>query len=182
MKKGFFKRLFGHVEKSFSMETIRSTSSDDRLFEMIGAELDARLPNGRRANDDFVVELRALPVGLRAMAATYELDVSLALDDFGWHFANWHHLDLAEETVAGLDELGAASLAQIFRSALALAKPYWAELGADSFKEWYLESPLDKALGPLNEAAWALRSTGDGDILKYWVAYARKHPEKMVHV
>jgi hypothetical protein len=32
------------------------------------------------------------------MAATYELDVSLTLDDLGWHFGNWPDPALSEKT------------------------------------------------------------------------------------
>jgi hypothetical protein len=50
---------------------------------------------------EFLVELRRLPPGLRAMAATYELDVSLTMDDLGWHFGNWHSTELAQGTAHG---------------------------------------------------------------------------------
>jgi len=108
--------------EEFTIERVRSAESDDELFNLLGAELTRRLPNGRRPTDEFVHELHALPPGLRAMAATYELDVSLALDDFGWHFGNWHHVGLAEETLAGLRELGAARMAEIFSAAFVRAK------------------------------------------------------------
>jgi hypothetical protein len=65
------------------------------------------LSNGRRDDDSSVPELGFLPRGLRAKAATYELGVSLALDDLGWHFGNWRHLGLAQETLDGLGEHGA---------------------------------------------------------------------------
>ena len=70
------------------------SSSDDELFSLLGEELKARI--GRWVSSgEYVAKIRNLPLGLRAMAATYELDVSLALDDLGWHFGNWHDAQLA---------------------------------------------------------------------------------------
>jgi hypothetical protein len=76
-----------------TVESIASCSDDD-LFSLLGHELQSRIAS-RRGSPEFVVEIRELPPGLRAMAATYELDVSLAVDDLGWHFGNWHDMELA---------------------------------------------------------------------------------------
>ena len=62
-----------------------SSSSDDELFTLLSKELEYRIP-AARGSLEFLVQIRRLPVGLRAMAATYELDVSLTMDDLGWHF------------------------------------------------------------------------------------------------
>ena len=59
-----------------------SSSSDKELFALLGQELEARI-SSKRGSPEFLAEIRKLPVGLRAMAATYELDVSLSLDDLG---------------------------------------------------------------------------------------------------
>jgi len=85
---------------SITLDTIDS-SSDDEWFSLREKELENRI-SADRGSAEFVAEIQGLPVGLRAMAATYELDVSLALDDLGWHFGNWHNEDLAEETARGL--------------------------------------------------------------------------------
>ena len=64
--------------------------SDEKLFKHLGAELTRTLGPGATSGDDldvFVRRLGQLPRGLRTMAATYELDVSMTLDDLGWHFA-----------------------------------------------------------------------------------------------
>jgi hypothetical protein len=82
-----------------SLEIIHS-SSDDELFALLGKELESRI-SAKSGSAEFMSEIQGLPAGLRAMAATYELDVSLALDDLGWHFGNWHSEDLAEETARG---------------------------------------------------------------------------------
>ena len=58
------------------------------------------------------------------MAAMYQLDVSLALDDLGWHFANWHHQAYSEETIWALQELETAEAAEIFAAAYVAAQPY----------------------------------------------------------
>jgi hypothetical protein len=155
-------------------------ASDDDLFELLVNELERRLPNGRRPDDGFVGELRKLPPGLRAMAATYELDVSLSLDDLGWHFGNWHHMGLAQETAAGLDELGAAEMADIFRKAFRLARDYWSELGSEDWTKWYRTSALHKALHPLNLAAWAVWETKEQGLFRHWLDYARRFPERLV--
>lgn len=73
-----------------------ASSPDEAVFESLRKELERRMPMNR-GSPEFLVELRRLPHGLRAMAATYELDVSLTMDDLGWHFGNWHSTELAEE-------------------------------------------------------------------------------------
>src|SRR5215831_11152567 len=97
---------------SLTIEAIDS-SSDDELFALLGKELEKRI-SAKRGTPEFVSEIQRLPSGLRAMAATYELDVSLALDDLGWHFGNWHNEELAKETAQGLELLGAKDLADLF--------------------------------------------------------------------
>jgi hypothetical protein len=161
--------------KKLTVDEIDS-SDHDTLFELLGKELERRTPMGR-GSPQFLEALRKLPVGLRAMAATYELDVSLTLDDLGWHFGNWHSAELAEETWRGLDELGASEMAVIFREAFALAQQYWKELGSKKWMEWYPGSDLEKAVGPLNHQAWELqRKKG---ILERWVDYARHNPDRV---
>src|SRR5678816_1671920 len=103
-------------------------SSDDELFSLLGKELETRI-SADRGSPEFLAQIRELPVGLRAMSAKYEFDVSLALDDVGWHFGNWHSRELAEETARGLEELGAVDLARIFREGFRIAQDYWTELG-----------------------------------------------------
>jgi hypothetical protein len=160
-------------------QLIAATASDDALFALLGSELERWLPNARRADDEFVSELRRLPQGLRAMAATYELDVSLTLDDLGWHFGNWHHLGLARETEAGLRELGATELADIFGKALDHARRHWKELGVKDWSKWYHGSALEEALAPLNKQAWAIHQEKPMGLFTYWIDYARQFPERL---
>jgi hypothetical protein len=80
-------------------EIIAGTSSDEELLKKLLAELDAAVPAELHDDlDEFVDTVRDLPPGLRAMASTYQFDVSMALDDLGWHFASWHHHGYAQET------------------------------------------------------------------------------------
>jgi len=155
---------------------IISSSSDDELFTLLGKELERRI-TAKRGSQAFIAQIRGLPVGLRAMAATYELDVSLTMDDLGWHFGNWHDVALAEETANGLELLGAPELAGIFREALRFAVRYWHELGAKGWSQWYHGSLLEKAMEPLNQQALEILKRNKNGIFHYWVDYARKHPD-----
>lgn len=125
---------------SLTVEAIDS-SSDDELFALLAKELQTRI-SAERGSAEFVLQIQGLPEGLRAMAATYELDVSLALDDLGWHFGNWHNEDLAVETARGLEVLGANELSDLFKQAFEIARRYWRELGAGNWTEWYHGSPF----------------------------------------
>ena len=154
-----------------------AAGSNEAVFELLGKELEKRLPD--RDDPEFVVELQKLPPGLRAMAATYELDVSLTLDDLGWHFGNWHNEELAKETAIGLEELGAVELARLFREAYGHAQKYWSELGSEKWMDWYHGSKLEEAVMPLNQAAWSLLKDRWNGIFSYWVEYAKRHPEKV---
>jgi hypothetical protein len=162
---------------AITVELIAS-ASDDEVFSLLGRELEYRIASSR-GSPEFVAEIRELPAGLRAMAATYELDVSLALDDLGWHFGNWHSVDFAEETAAGLEELGAKELAGLFRAAFDFAQDHWMELGAEHWMQWYPGSALEKAVEPLNRRAWAILRQRKNGIFSYWVEYARKYPERV---
>ncbi len=155
-----------------------NTSSDDELFELLGQELEGRI-TAVRSSPEFLAQIRALPVGLRAMAATYEFDVSLALDDVGWHFGNWHSRELSEETAAGLDELGAVDLARIFREGYRIAQDYWKELGSEDWMDWYHGSEFEKAVDPLSREAWAILEGKKSGICDFWVEYARRFPERV---
>jgi hypothetical protein len=162
---------------ALTIENIAS-SSDEELFALLGKELEHRI-SAPRDSPQFLEQIRALPIGLRAMAATYELDVSLALDDLGWHFGNWHSMELAEETARGLDELEAGELAELFRQAFEIAKKYWNELGSDCWMGWYHGSDFETLTEPLTEKAWSILAGKKKGIFHYWVGYARHHPERI---
>src|SRR5688500_8405853 len=65
-------------------------------------------------NGAYAEQIRLLPIGLRAMAATHYLDVSLTMDDIGWHFLNFGEPNHVAETEAGLRVLGLDELAELF--------------------------------------------------------------------
>jgi hypothetical protein len=156
-------------------------SSDDELFNLLAKELEKRIFVSRDS-PEFVTEIQKLPIGLRAMAATYELDVSLVMDDLGWHFGNWHNTVLAEETIRGLDELGATELAVIFKEAFQIALRYWDELGTKDWSKRYHNSPLENEIKPLNEQAVKILEGKKNGIFEYWVNYAGKYPDRMVNI
>ncbi len=120
------------------------------------------------------------------MAAIHSLDVSMALDDLGWHFFNERHRGLCEETRLGLRELEAIEAADIFEAACAIVFPQWDEIvalslqDADEFVKWYGESGLEGKLHPLNLRLWAICEARKLGLLGYWLDYARKYPERVV--
>lgn len=166
---------------------IRASTSDEALFDLLSKELQRRLPEAEGDDLDlFLARTRSFPVGLRAMAATYQLDVSLALDDLGWHFANWHHHAYCKETIWALRELEAPEAANIFAEAYSRAQPHWDTLGAlleqesEAFVAWYPGSELDAATLPLTERLWDMYPNETLGLLGLWMPYARKYPERVV--
>lgn len=166
---------------------ILNAKSDSKLLELLFAQLSESAPPSLHEDlDRFVAAMGDLPAGLRAMASTYQLDVSMALDDLGWHFANWRHHGYCQETSRGLKELGARELAEVFDAAYAIAREHWDEIGewlqrdASEFAEWYPTSRLHAALDPLNQRMWDLLEEespgGESGIFRFWLAYARNHP------
>ena len=130
-------------------------------------------------------EVRKLPAGLRAMAATYHLDVSLTLDDIGWHFGNFGAPDFVQETEAGLVELGLKDLAKWFAEAHSIVSSLRPALTEDAnYYEVIREAGVEERLGILNRMAIAGDTTAGSDvggsaIFAAWVRYARAHPETL---
>ena len=59
---------------------ILDCAGHDDLLELLFAELRVRLPPSEPFHmGRFLKKIRTIPIGLRAMAATFELDVSMAL-------------------------------------------------------------------------------------------------------
>jgi len=75
----------------------------ERLFSVLNAA--GITANPYAWDGSYAEQLRVLPTGLRAMAATAYLDISLALDDIAWHFLNFGEPNHVTETEAGLREL-----------------------------------------------------------------------------
>jgi hypothetical protein len=168
-----------------SVDQIKACPDDSALFDLLSAEMIARL--GADEGDDldlFLMQTSQMPVGLRAMAAVYQLDVSLTLDDLGWHFANWHHHGYCEDTLWALGELGAHEYAAIFAEAYEKVQPFWDQIGAlcardfQDFVAWYGDSELDRLMLPLTRRMWDLQEIDNG-LFGFWTGYARKYPERV---
>jgi hypothetical protein len=168
---------------ALSPRAIANAKSDDELYGLLAEELTRRIgPGPEEDMKAFLATLPKLPIGLRSMAAVYQLDVSLALDDIGWHFANWHSAELAEETLAGLHELQALSHASAFEEALTIARRHWSIFAQSSFQEQYPGSSLELELRSTNERLWRLQGYRDEpgqSILSHWAPYARKYPDRV---
>jgi hypothetical protein len=180
---------------ALSEAEIAECTDDAELFELLGLELTELFPDGEGDTDAeldaFVARLATLPVGLRAMASIYQLDISLAQDDLGWHFANWHHKGYCDETLRGLRELEAQEAADIFEAAYRHAQKHWDKIGElvardlDAFAAWYPDSTFEEATMPLTRQLWEMYGEGSGrenGLLDLWVPYARKWPGRVAGV
>jgi hypothetical protein len=170
----------------FSLSEIKTAKSDDELFKLLSSELEFRLPKIVHADHDILtVAIRGLPRGLRAMAATHRLDVSMATNDLGWHFFNFFHREFCDETLCGLYELNAVEAAEIFGQAWALVESHWETFGQlkgspKMFADWYVSSELEASIKPLNARLWKICSESpDYGLMQSWLTYARMHPERL---
>jgi hypothetical protein len=148
---------------------LECTSHDD-LLELLFADLRTRLPPDEPFHmERFLEKTRTIPVGLRAMALIFELDVSMALDDLGWHFGNWRHRAYCDQTLWGLRELEAVEYAEMFAKAYDLAQSCWTELGDlpdDDFRKWYNDSSFHQATLPMSLRWWELKkSTAESSVI-----------------
>jgi hypothetical protein len=156
-----------------------------RLFDMLSARVGAD-PYGW--DGAYAMQIRQLPVGLRAMAATHYLDVSLTLDDIGWHFLNFGEPNHVKETEAGLRELGLEDLAEWFHEAYQIVLPVLPEiLGSGAYLECM---EREGRMARINELTRKATELGEGcgkevsgsAIYAAWVKYARTHPERVFAV
>jgi hypothetical protein len=173
---------------SFDAIAICNARSDDDLYRVLQANLDSVFPAEVLQDQAiFLSQLRTAPRGLRAMAATYDLDVSMALDDLAWHFTNHPDIAFAEETLLGLRELEATEAADIFEKALSIIEPHLLELkeflASDNrdINDWLESKGIQAQMDPLNRQMWKLLDDRPREgLFKYWYAYARKYPERCV--
>ena len=172
---------------ALTVEQIRSTKTDEELLGLLLNELKRTFPPEIRGDPVvFLSRVQNSPAGMRAMAETYDLDVSMAMNDLAWHFINHHNsFELAEETIAGLNELGTTEAAEIFEAAFAIIKPHWQELENVSHSktghDWLDSNGIEKLMNPLNKRMWNLLKTfGETGLLSLWVTYARKYPDRCV--
>jgi len=129
----------------------------------------------------FARDLAALPRGLRAMAATHWLDISLTLDSITWHFGNFGEPGLVAETEAGLRELELHELAACFVEAKDLIVPLLAQRneGDGDPYEVLAQAGLTERGEEIDRKAWAIDNLGldKSVIYEAWIHYARRHPE-----
>ncbi len=148
-------------------------------------ELLASLALGDPYGEDgsFAANIAPLPPGLRAMAATHWLDISLTLDSITWHFGNFGEPGLVAETEAGLRELGLQELAESFADARNLMTPLLArrtEADGDPYKILE-EAGLKERGDEIDQRAWALDNLGPSESVIYqaWIRYTRQHPDRV---
>ena len=157
---------------------------DDGLLTELQELLRARVVgNPYAADGSFAANIALLPPGLRAMASTHWLDISLTLDSITWHFGNFGEPHLVAETEAGLRELGLHEVALCFGEAKELMLPLLAQrTEADGNPYEILERAglMDRA-DELDLRACALDDLGPGKSVIYeaWIRYARQHPERV---
>src|SRR5262245_12654768 len=150
------------------------------LWELLAARA---VGNPYGADSTFAANIAGLLPGLRAMAATHWLDISLTLDSITWHFGNFGETRLVAETEAGLRELGLHDLARCFVDAKELMLPLLAhrtEADGDLY-ELLDRAGLRTRADELNRRAWDLDNLGPGEsvIYKAWIRYTRQHPERV---
>ena len=139
--------------------------------------------NPYSTDGSFAGTIVLLPPGLRAMAATHWLDISLTLDSITWHFGNFGEPLLVAETEAGLRELGLHELALCFVEAKELMLPLLGQRSeADGDPYEILErAGLTARADELDQRAWALDNVGPDRSLIYeaWIRYTRQYPERV---
>jgi hypothetical protein len=129
----------------------------------------------------YAAAITGLPTGLRAMAATHHLDISLTMDDIGWHFLNFGEAGLVRETEVGLRELGLDDIAEYFVEAHAIVDPLKPEIKEAGDYYACLESrgPMARIDELTDKAAQRQPTVSDSPIYGAWIKYARAYPEKV---
>jgi hypothetical protein len=130
-----------------------------RLEELLTARA---LGDPYSTDGSFAASIAQLPPGLRAMAATHWLDISLTLDSITWHFSNFGEPKLVAQTEAGLRELGLHELASCFVDAGDLMLPLLAkrtEADGDPY-EMLERAGLKARADEIDRRAWTLDDLG----------------------
>lgn len=151
-----------------------------RLSKSVNALADPYSKDG-----SYATAIHQLPVGLRSMAATHHLDVSLTLDDIGWHFLNFGEPAFVRETESGLRELGLGDIADLFAEAFAIVSALRPEI--ESCGDYYACLEKHGRIGRINELTQKARDKGaacrkevsGSPIYAAWIDYARRHPENV---
>lgn len=173
------------MEESSDRQHWPALEKDDAgLLKELFALLTARAVGNQYADDGrFAETIAVLPQGLRAMAATHCLDISLAIDSLTWHFGNFGEPKLVTETEAGLRELGLPELAACFVEAKELMVPLLAQRTESSGDPYEIleRAGLGNRADELDRRALALDDLGPGKSVIYeaWIRYAREHPDRV---
>jgi len=113
------------------------------------------------------------------MAATHHLDISLTLDDIGWHFLNFGHPSHVEETELGLRELGLPEVAAMFHEAYEIMRPTIDEILRQG-RDYRVVLEETDAMRRIHELTDLARQTiGQQGVYRYWADYAKKHPDRV---
>jgi len=157
---------------------------DAGLKKELEALLTARAPGNAYSSDgSFSATLATLPVGLRAMAATHCLDISLTLDSITWHFGNFGEPGLVEQTEAGLQELGLHELAMCFSDAKHMMLPLLTHRKVEDCDPYEILERVGRRDegNEVDRRAWALDNLGRGRSVIYeaWIRYTREHPDRV---
>ena len=162
--------------------------SDKELLEEILSKLSSSisaLADPYSDDGSYAAAIRRMPMGLRAMAATHYLDISLSLDDIGWHFLNFGEPNLVKETESGLRELGLNDLAEWFAEAFEIVNPLRPEIkSGDEYYECLTRHGRMERIRELTQNARDKESGSPDAVLgspiyAAWIKYARGHPENV---
>lgn len=170
---------------SLSLVEIQAANDDGHLFNLLTSALNELFPPELQSDrNQLFAALANAPKGLRAMAGIFDLDVSMSLDDLAWHFGNHNDERFLHETAVSLKELEAHDAAEIFLAAWEIAKPFLAEIRSkdwenQDFHEYLEKTGIQDKVDPLNDRMWTIcKECGERGLMQYWLAYARKYPER----
>lgn len=158
--------------------------TDEELLDDIRAELTRSvhtLADPYSRDGSYAAAIKVLPFGLRAMAATHHLDISLTLDDIGWHFLNFGDPQFVKETEEGLRVLGLNDMAGWFAEAAAIVCPLRTEIDAcGDYYECLTKHGHMMRINELTRKAEAGQPKLGGSVIyAAWTAYARKSPQSV---
>ncbi len=163
------------------IEDISDCEDEGVLYERLAEEFSELTRDLNPADaEEWLSGTRLLPRSLWALASIYELDVSIHMDDLGWHFAHHYHWDTQQETLKALKVIGADDIAAVFEAALKVLKKHWLILGKIvnhkhiDFADWYPESELYEELGQFDLRMWELKD--EAGLLDRLVKYVRANP------
>ena len=158
--------------------------SDEMLLKELFAALTKsvdKLADPYSEDGSYVAAINRLPIGLRSMAATHHLDISLTMDDIGWHFLNFGEPGLVRATEEGLRELGLPDMADWFNEAFGIVNPLKPKISAaDEYYDVLTQSGKMERIDELTDLASDKEPKVSGSpIYSAWVSYTRKYPERV---